>query len=202
MNASSRRRTGGADPSGTAGSGRPGTDHCHGLLSVCTPRDPTVTGLDLGTQPSLRRTDTVRGIGPPSAGTASYDPLCTVLPLFHIRAIALSVGLLCAAGPFVSRAYADMQRDVLQRISLLQGEPPQRRERPHRAVGCGSTARPAVQGCLGADLRLPSRMKITLPQGKVFDDFSSLHEGCNPNGEPAKDNHTGGEFRKIGSQRL
>jgi hypothetical protein len=29
--------------------------------------------------------------------------------LFHNRAVALSVGLLCAAGPFVGRAYADMQ---------------------------------------------------------------------------------------------
>jgi hypothetical protein len=29
--------------------------------------------------------------------------------LFHIRAVALSVGVLCAAGPFVGRAYADMQ---------------------------------------------------------------------------------------------
>jgi hypothetical protein len=62
----------------------------------------------------------------------------------------------------------------------------------------------------------------------VFDDSSSLHEGCNANGVPAwfrfphfgdeknhdvypkgsvieaywKDNHTGGEFKKIGSQKL
>jgi hypothetical protein len=56
-----------------------------------------------------------------------------------------------------------------------------------------------------------AEVKITLPQRKVFDDFSSFHEGCNPNGGPAwftfpqfddEDNHTAGEFRKIGSQRL
>jgi hypothetical protein len=73
-----------------------------------------------------------------------------------------------------------------------------------------------------------ARVRITPPTGPPFDDSSSLHEGCNANGVPAwfrfgqfgdkdnhdvypkgslieaywKDNHTGGEFKKIGSQRL
>ncbi len=149
--------------------------------------------------------------------------------LFSTRAIALSVGVLCAAGPFVGQAYADMQNGTFYGGSAFFKE-------SHRDEGTG------LVGLWDVDMRrvlqfknaweqicdYQAEVKITLPQGHVFDDLSSFHEGCNPNGGPAwftfpqfgdganhdtypkgslieaywKDNHTGGEFRKVGSQRL
>jgi hypothetical protein len=148
---------------------------------------------------------------------------------FSKRAIAVSVGLLCGTGPFVGRAYADMQNGTFYSGSAFFKE-------SHRDEGNG------LVGLWDVEVRrvlqfknvweqicdYQAEVKITLPQGKVFDDLSSLHEGCNPNGGPAwftfpqfgdkenhdnwpkgslieaywKDNHTGGEFRKIGSQKL
>jgi len=148
---------------------------------------------------------------------------------FSTRAIALSVGVLCAAGPFVGQAYADMQNGTFYGGSAFFKE-------SHRDEGTG------LVGLWDVDMRrvlqfknaweqicdYQAEVKITLPQGHVFDDLSSFHEGCNPNGGPAwftfpqfgdganhdtypkgslieaywKDNHTGGEFRKVGSQRL
>jgi hypothetical protein len=72
-----------------------------------------------------------------------------------------------------------------------------------------------------------AEVKVNVP-GYVYDDVSSFHEGCNANGAPAwftfpqygtkeshevypkgslieafwKDNHTGGVFKKVGSQKL
>ena len=149
--------------------------------------------------------------------------------LFSTRAIALSVGVLCGAGPFVGQAYADMQNGTFYGGSAFFKE-------SHRDEGTG------LVGLWDVDMRrvlqfknaweqicdYQAEVKITLPQGHVFDDLSSFHEGCNPNGGPAwftfpqfgdganhdtypkgslieaywKDNHTGGEFRKVGSQRL
>lgn len=145
------------------------------------------------------------------------------------RAITLSVGVLFAAGPFVGRAYADMQNGTFYGGSAFFKE-------SHRDEGNG------LVGLWDVEIRrvlqfknvweqicdYQAEVKITLPQRTVFDDVSSLHEGCNPNGGPAwftfpqfgdkanhdrypkgsvieaywKDNHTGGEFRKVGSQRL
>ena len=149
--------------------------------------------------------------------------------LFSTRAIALFVGVLCAAGPFVGQAYADMQNGTFYGGSAFFKE-------SHRDEGTG------LVGLWDVDMRrvlqfknaweqicdYQAEVKITLPQGHVFDDLSSFHEGCNPNGGPAwftfpqfgdranhdtypkgslieaywKDNHTGGDFRKVGSQRL
>jgi hypothetical protein len=148
---------------------------------------------------------------------------------FSKRAIVLSVGLLCMTGPFVGQAYADMQNGTFYGGSAFFKE-------SHRNEGNG------LIGLWGVDVRrvlqfknaweqicdYQAEVKITFPQGTIFDDLSSFHEGCNPNGGPAwftfpqfgdkanhdnypkgsvieaywKDNHTGGEFRKIGSQRL
>jgi hypothetical protein len=148
---------------------------------------------------------------------------------FPKRAITLFVGLLLGAGPFVGRAYADMQNGTFYGGSAFFKE-------SHRDEGNG------LVGLWDVDVRrvmqfknaweqicdYQAEVKVSLPQGTVYDDLSSLHEGCNPNGGPAwftfpqfgdkanhdnypkgslievywKDNHTGGEFRKIGSQKL
>jgi hypothetical protein len=143
--------------------------------------------------------------------------------------ITTSVGVLLAAGPFVGRALADMQNATFYGGSAFFKE-------SHRDEGNG------LVGLWDVDVRrvmqfknaweqicdYQAEVKVRLPQGTVYDDLSSFHEGCNPNGGPAwftfpqfgdkanhdnypkgslieaywKDNHTGGEFRKIGSQKL
>lgn len=145
-------------------------------------------------------------------------------------ALAAAFGILSVMGsPLISQAYADMQNVTFYNGSAFFKE-------SHRAEGKGLVGlwdveiRRALQfkNSWGQICDYQARVKITLPRGTAFDDYSSFHEGCNGNGVPAwftfpqfgdeknhdtypkgsvieaywKDNHTGGEFRKIGSQKL
>jgi len=105
---------------------------------------------------------------------------------FSKRAIVLSIGLLCVAGPFAGRAFADMQNGTFYSGSAFFKE-------SHHDEGNG------LVGLWDVEVRrvlqfknvweqicdYQAEVKVTLPQGKVFDDVSSFHEGCNPNGGPA-----------------
>jgi hypothetical protein len=148
----------------------------------------------------------------------------------RLRTFALALGAVCAASsPFAQRAHADMQNVTFYGGSAFLKE--SHRSEGRNMVGLWDVEiRRAMQfkNSWNQICDYQARVKITLPSGRVFDDSSSLHEGCNANGVPAwfrfrqfgdegnhdvypkgsliegywKDNHTGGEFKKIGSQRL
>ncbi len=138
-------------------------------------------------------------------------------------------GLSVVASPLPGAAYADMQNVTFYNGSAFFKE--SHRDEGKGLVGLWDVeVRRALQfkNSWGQICDYQARVKITLPRGTVFDDHSSFHEGCNGNGVPAwftfpqfgdeenhdtypkgsvieaywKDNHTNGEFRKIGSQKL
>jgi hypothetical protein len=142
----------------------------------------------------------------------------------------MALGTFCAlASPFAQRAYADMQNVTFYGGSAFLKE--SHRNEGRNMVGLWDVEVRRVMQFKNSWNQIcdyQARVKITLPQGTVFDDSSSLHEGCNGNGVPAwfrfrqfgdednhdvypkgslieaywRDNHTGGDFKKIGSQRL
>src|SRR5688572_6958831 len=104
----------------------------------------------------------------------------------HTRIFAFAAGALCAiASPFAQRAHADMQNVTFYGGSAFLKES-HRNEGPHMVGLWDVEIRRAMQfkNSWNQICDYQARVKITVPQGTVFDDSSSLHEGCNANGVP------------------